>query len=215
MEGHTPKIEAVKRNESDFCLGNLSYYYQESGNNDGIPYQEISQEQAEAMAETVKGQLGLENWSLWYASDNSDETKNEYILTYTPTFSGIQTILGPQIDLQSEDLYAASYYYSELTIYIQNGVLTGITLISPFDVVSVENENVSLLSFDEVYQRFRTHMETAYNVNDYLVGFEEIPGFEDLSREVKISGVRQGLFRIKERNNDREFIMVPVWLLSG
>ena len=89
----------------------------------------------------------MENWQ--YAEYKTSEAENiqNVMVTYTPSYESITAFQGPLIDLKAEDLYAANYYYSSLSIGFENGVLTSVELISPMDVVQIENENVETMEF--------------------------------------------------------------------
>ena len=91
--------------------------------------------------------------------------------------------------------------------------MKSLEMLSPMDIVNTENENVETLPFEEVYQSFVTHMNAQFTKSMILEATD--PNIDTAKLEVKISEVNQGLFRIKEKNNEDEFLMVPVWAFHG
>lgn len=215
VNGHSPLIDALNRSADDFKMNSLWFWYSDEELLSDIPYKEITAEEAKSLADDIIKELNLENWSIWSYIDDSDEAGSFYTFNYVPSFSSVETIPGLNIDLQSDDLYAANYEYSQLEVSVYNGIIRTVLLTSPLDVVEVVNSNVSTLSFDEIYSKFKTQMQTQYSLNSFIVGFDDIPEYKNAKVDLTVTGIQLGLVRIKEKNNDDEYLMVPAWLFTG
>lgn len=216
LNGHNAILDATNRNEDDYMMHMLWFYYTDEEEMDDIPYTEISPEEAETMAGDVLEELGLSSdWALdsaygYTSSADGAPSESNYILSYTPVYEGVSTILGAYADLHSEDLYAANFDYSSLDVRIINGIIRNVELVSPMDIVNVENDNVKTLEFDEIYGRFK---EQAQISGDTLL--EKLGEVNETGEaEIVITSIDQGLFRIKEKGSG-EFLMVPAWVFKG
>lgn len=195
-------------------MHSLGFYYTEEAFLRELPDKKISMEEAIAIAEDLIQQLGLGDWMLQEKEHEFTETDSIQKLTYSPEYQNIPLFAWDEmeIDLKSEDLYAANYYYTRLEIDIRNGVVESVMLTSPLDTIKVENENVNTLPFEEVYQKFKNHLQTKYTKSSFFEG--EAPN-EDMDMELQIHKIEQGLFRIKEKGTDGEFLVVPAWRFQG
>lgn len=216
LNGHNAILDATNRNEDDYMMHMLWFYYTDEVEMDDIPYTEISPEEAETMAGDVLEKLGLgSDWVLdsaygYTSSADGVPSESNYILSYTPVYEGVPVILGAYADLHSEDLYAANFDYSSLDVRIINGIVRNVELVSPMDIVNVENDNVKTLGFDEIYSRFK---EQAQISGDALL--EKLGEVNETGEaEIVITSIEQGLFRIKEKGSG-EFLMVPAWAFKG
>lgn len=212
-EGFVRILNITNRNETDYKLNYLSSYYEdEQAFVSGLPDRTITKDEAVEIGDRVVEALGFSDWK--FSQYNVvKHTEQIFSLFYTPSYQGVQTLRGPLIDLKSDDLYAANYYYSEIGIGITNGEVTGVELISPMDVVRVENQDVETLPFEEVYRSFENQMQAQFTKTSIID--PEIPGIDDMEVEIRITKIQQGLFRIKKKDNSDEFLMVPVWSFYG
>lgn len=219
QDGHIRSIYAANRSESDFRLNNLNFNYDEEMTLTSYPGEEITMEEAIELTDDLVSKLGMENWKIEKTFDNSDvvaisgQEGSWYTIFYTPSYEGIDVISSDRMELKSEDLYAANYYYSGLRVEVRNNLIKSVELYSPLDTVKIENDNVEVLSYEKAYENFKTHMQTKYTKSSVLD--PEDPSTQDASVELKVTGAKQGLFRIKEKNNQDEFLMVPAWVFRG
>ena len=86
-------------------------------------------------------------------------------------------------------------------------------LFSPVDIVNIENEDVATISFKEASNRFKTLAQTSYTADQWID--PEDPTFDDVQARIETTQIRQGLFRIKEKDNSGEFLIVPVWAFES
>ena len=204
-------VEVDNREENDYRLNTQWFLYEDEQEWIKEETGTLSKEEAVKQADEIKNQLGMENWK--YAEYKASEAENiqNVMVTYTPSYESITAFQGPLIDLKSEDLYAANYYYSSLSIGFENGVLTSVELISPMDVVQIENENVETMDFEEIYQTFKKQAQAQFTESAFL----DLDATETGKIQIEISEITEGLFRIKEKSNTEDFLMVPAWSFSG
>ena len=211
VNGHQAMVEVDNREENDYRLNTQWFLYEDEQEWIKEETGTLSKEEAVKQADEIKNQLGMENWK--YAEYKASEAENiqNVMVTYTPSYESITTLQGSLIDLKSEDLYAANYYYSSLSIGFENGVLTSVELISPMDVVQIENENVETMDFEEIYQTFKKQAQAQFTESAFL----DLDATETGKIQIEISEITEGLFRIKEKSNTEDFLMVPAWSFSG
>lgn len=215
LHGHKGYIHASNRDAEDYKLNMFSFFYEDELKD--IPKKDMTSEETMAIGEELLEKLGLDDWEydrLSVSENWDDKTKKTYSLWYTPSYQGVRSIAAQGIELKSEDLYAANYPYSSLRFDIESGFLKGMELISPMDVIKTENKDVAVLSFEDIYQSFMNYMKAYFNRN--MVVVDPLRDDYNIAQvEVKITEIRQGLYRIKEQNNKEEFLMVPVWIFRG
>lgn len=211
VNGHQAMVEVDNREENDYRLNTQWFLYEDEQEWIKEETGTLSKEEAVKQADEIKNQLGMENWK--YADYKASEAENiqNVMVTYTPSYENITAFQGPLIDLKSENLYAANYYYSSLSIGFENGVLTSVELISPMDVVQIENQNVETMDFEEIYQTFKKQAQAQFTESAFL----DSDATETGTIQIEISEITEGLFRIKEKSNTEDFLMVPAWSFSG
>ena len=79
--------------------------------------------------------------------------------------------------------------------------------------MNIENEDVAVISFEEACDRFKTLAQTSYTADQWID--PEDPTFDDVQARIETTQIRQGLFRIKEKDNSGEFLIVPVWAFES
>ncbi len=216
LNGHDAILVGTNRNEDDYMMHMLWFFYTDEEEMDDIPYADISPEEAEKMADDVLEELGLSgSWSLdsaygYTSSNDGSPSASNYILSYIPVYEEVPEIPGVDVNLHSEDLYAANFDYSSLDVRIINGIVRNVELVSPMDIVKVENDNVKTLGFDEIYSRFKEQAKISADTLLEKLGMINETG----EAEIVITSIDQGLFRIKEKGSG-EFLMVPAWIFRG
>lgn len=214
LNGHSATVIASRRNEADYILNTLNFFYLDSQNMGDIPYKEMTQDEAAAIADQTVKDLQLSDWVLDSGVDMSDATASRYLFNYTMTCQGLPVLTGYTIDLKSEDAYAANYYYSSLEITIRNGIVESVFLISPMDVVNTENENVRIKSFDEAYELFKSQMTTSYTMNS-IIDFGSDTQMKNAKKEIRVDDIELGMFRVSKKDAAYEYMLIPVWSYSG
>lgn len=211
LNGHSAGLYITNRDEEDFLLNMLHFYYEdEDALLAGLEYQEISEDEAREKVDTLLQEAGWEDWKFWSAEDISYEGVCEYKLIYTPVYENCQTIPGPDISLKSEDAYAANLYYSKMIVEICNGIIKSVEITSPMDVTEIENADVETLSFEDIYEKFKSQMQVNYTKENLL----EL-GMDEAKAEITVTDIRLGLFRVKVKDEHNTYRMVPAWIFSG
>lgn len=217
LNGHTGQIIVSNRDEEDYRLNLMAFYYLDEYMMTDIPYKKISGEEAVSMVDEVLEKLEIEGWQLYSEDEMSyeNEGRDMHTLIYTPVFGEAAVIPGPNTNVKSEDIYASNYYYSSLRISILNGIVNGVEWISPLETVKTENSDVETLPFEKIYTAFQNQMRSKYT-RDKVID-PAAPEFQnkEVEIEVNITHITQGLFRIKEKDNQEEFLIVPVWGFAG
>lgn len=212
------EILATNRDEADYDMHAMDFYGFSEGGEIAGSQGDCSGEEALKLAEETRMKLGLDDWKVYDAQDSKEDSGCQHVFHYTRCYEQTPTLTGYDIDLKSEDLYAANLYYESLSLEVTNGKVTAVSWYSPMDIVEVENDNVKTLSFDEVYECFKSQMQSQYSKNTYLEKgwFEEGDKyFEDAEMSIRINQIEQGMFRIKIKDNSEEYRMVPAWIFKG
>lgn len=198
-QGYEAMISASNRNEQDYSLHNLWFYYTEDLA-EKIPYKKIEENEALRMSDVVREELGLTDWKLQEVNKDDTSRGSRFVLRYGRVYEEVPVLLAGEAELKSEDVYASNFLYETLEVYILNGIMESVCLNSPMEVVAVENEDVNVISFDKAYELFKSQMETR---------FAKVRGMEFL-----VDDIRQGLFRIKIKDEEGEYYMVPAWMFT-
>ncbi len=214
--GLQKKISAATRTADDYKLNNIFFFYSNEKLFEQVtPYKEISENEAIEIGDKLVDLLGMKDWSLYKINQFEYEDSSSYTLTYTMTYKNIPVINEIQIDLHADDLYASNYYNSVITICIYNGVVRSVELLSPMDIVDILNEDVEVISFEDAYNSFKRYIETQVNMDAYSNGILGMMDFEKTEVKVDVSSIEQGFYRIREKNNNDEYLLIPVWNFKG
>lgn len=215
-DGLERTILANRRSEEDYIINDIAYAVNsDSQIIDAEKIKKINKEDAEKLSSDVLDKLDLSNWTLWDSYVVSDDNGLLYHFNYSPTYNDVPALMGDKdVELNSEDTYAANYNYSSLMVNILNGRVDSIYLTAPIDQVEVVDEKVTTLSFEKVYASFKNQMQNKYTVNSFIqFGGEDAK--EEHQIEIKVNSIKEGLFRIKEKNTDYSYLLVPTWIFIG
>lgn len=133
-----------------------------------------------------------------------------YCVSLVPLYAGIPcysytTFYGTDSGrsaAKAEPDYAWNPPQEMLRATVQDGAVTQLVWQYPCSIVSMDNANVSLLSFDEIMQVFRKQIF----MNVYLdKGFPET---------MHVTDIRVSYLRMKKQNSE-DFYLLPVWDFLG
>ena len=130
-----------------------------------------------------------------------------FLITLRPVYAGIpvydwNTYFGSDTAAQKAGVsYSRPALRERLFAEIRNGELIILEWIDPIEILSVENENVSLLSFDEIMKIF----EKQIFMNIYLDGSENT---------VVVTDVFFSYRCVPKRDSD-QYYLLPVWDFVG
>lgn len=204
----------VNRDEQDYRLHNISAYIDdllvpESQKYSTEPISDADVEVLCARAKKILDGMGMGEWVVESAEVASRGSDDELFSVCTviacPVYNGIKVSYQEQLsNLKSDDAYASNYYYENITFTFSGGRLTSFYYYSPLDVVDVK-EQVAVLSFDEVVEKFQTQMKL--NDAEYYWGAT--------TAETEVTDVELGLARIRIQNNETDFYLTPAYTFRG
>lgn len=176
----------------------------------------LTEEQANILAASGEGRDMDER-----DAEEKGEDVYGYLMSFTPTYEGVVTHDMSAVDYMYDSQYGSSYPYEELSVDVQNGVITSLRWSSPMEQVKVENENVSILSLEEAINTFKQQMQleftlhkSIYNQPEEGVDFEEYRSRIELV-EINITEIRLGLIRMRVKDRPGAYRMIPAWIFSG
>lgn len=130
---------------------------------------------------------------------------NEFPETHTPTYLG--TLAFDTEYEQFRDLWK----YENIQISVKNGTITSVHWQNPAEV-TVENENVQIISWEEAQEIFLKQMDRLLSPN---VSEEDTQlGILGGNKEFHINRIELGLTKILMADND-EYKLIPTWTFSG
>ena len=177
-------------------------------------------EKIQSKAETMLEQMALGDWKVdeCYLEEINIYEEPEYIIhvNAVPMFQGISVSRKPQLtNLKSKSVYAANYYLTDVQFeFSANGEIVNFSLYSPVEIKEIINENVQVLSIDEMVQLAKKQfMLSDYHEYDYLKLIESSQ--ENLTSQVSIRRIDYGLTRVKVPNTDDSYYYVPAVVFYG
>lgn len=154
--------------------------------------------------------VNAENYKYW---KNSEEPAYVISISAVPTYNGVPCLHVPQLEsLKTEDAYAPNYYYSEWTLSLSpNGNLIDMNLKSPLDVVAEVNSNVKIIEWERVIELLENYLK-----NTEPAFFDDSIGMIDGAKiDIEINRIHVGLARIRIKDNQSDFYLVPAIQFSG
>lgn len=207
LNGHQGYIMANNRNEDDFKLHNLWFYYKDEMDILDLPESDTSHDEALSMAEDIKAKLGFEDWQLCQDSNGEGD---RYFFRFAPVYNGIEAFSPKILSITSEDDYAAKYYYESLEVEITRGKVQAVIWESPVEITAEENDNVATISFEKAIELFKNHVQSEYTDSKL-----SSMGMSSSDGKIVVNEIRLGMMRIKIKDNSDEFYMVPAWNFKG
>jgi hypothetical protein len=227
VDGCPYQYKVCNRNESDYRIHSIFAFVDDTKiNTDEIlSLKEPSQSDVDSVYERVENTLErmeLSDWYIYSVEVNERELENgttgyTIVAEVYPTYSGVEVLPQEQLsNLKTEDAYASNYYYEMMEFAFSGDRLTYFEYQAPLQIVSIVNENVPVLSTEEITEIFETQMKLD-DITTYQI--EELPDeFSDMQIEkvdVSIDAVEFGLARIRIKNNVSDFYMVPAYSFRG
>lgn len=120
------------------------------------------------------------------------------------TRNGSDTALQAALDEETlNGLYAPFVEQEELTVLVDDGQVSFLSYQNPMTIVRTENENVALLPFAQVQERFWELIFSNYYVD------------EGSPLELLITDVELSLMRVRKTDDQQEYYLLPVWDFYG
>lgn len=177
-------------------------------------------EYAALRAQEILDELGLGQWVI-----NQNEVVEqfygdtpEYIIDIkaVPVLAGVPAIYQAAIsNLTEKDVYASNYQISSVNIqFSPNGELIYFSLDSPIDIENVVNDNVAVISMNELLYLAKTNLMHS-SFPQYDVQMQADPKSKNIECEINIHKVKYALARIRVPNTEESYYYVPSLTLYG
>ena len=218
----------IKRNKLNISM----YFFTSSQKPGGAVYPitedtnriSTSPERAQVLANALMNEMNLQNFTVsaygslpngknFEKAESYSDLPKCYVFYYTRNINGITATYVNEnysIDTKSEtdktDVYREYWPSEVVTIYVDNEGIIGLTYSSPTKIVDTLNENVSLLPFDEIINRFKQQIIIggSWRIREHII-----------SRRLLIDRIELGMARISIRDKPDEYMYVPVWDFFG
>lgn len=165
-------------------------------------------------------QMNLGDWAISECyvevADQGDFPEYIIVVNAVPQYENVSAVRIPQITgLTSKEAYASNYYLTNAKFkFNAAGTLLSMEMISPIDMVSLINNNVLTLGFDELMIRAENHLKLSdHHAYDRLQLISM--GYEDYFCTVSINDADYGLARVKVPNTDDSYYYVPAIFFYG
>ncbi len=176
----------------------------------------ISQQEAQAVADQAVSTLGLSDFSLvgkriapLVEGNPKDGCKSVYEFMYTRSVNGVSVTYTNDISSwppEYPDTVSEGWMYEKLRIFVDDGGIYAYQWNGPCTVTEIVNEKATLLPFSQIKTIFENMILTKYGAS----GTEEAK-----SASINITGIRLGLARVTEQNNNAYGLLVPTWDFFG
>lgn len=204
------------RDEADYEVHYYSAYIDYSGAEidlyGTVPPTEEEVANARAEAERVLAELNMGEWAIESCEAEmvmkNDGSKAYFIdVIAVPVYEGIKVIYQDMpINFTAADNYAANYNYESAEFKFSQGNMVLFYYEGMLDVVSVVNEDVAVLSFEEAVEAFKTYSK--------LTEIED-QGLNVSDMEVVVDNVELGLLRVRIQNEADDYYLVPTYTFYG
>lgn len=233
IEGIPYRFRVSKRNKSDFKISMItvtitdglcpdridgSYFYAKL-----CRTSEPTEEQVKAIQEKAAKMLSEMELGQWkidrcYVGTTYYGDTPEFVVYVdaVPVLNGMEAMRRPQLsNLKSDELYASNYYLTDANFkFSPNGELISLMLYSPVDIKNVVNDNVVVMSLDELMELSKTKLMFS---DRYAFSYGK---FVDQIREevccvVTVTELDYNLIRVKVPYTDESYYYVPGITLWG
>jgi beta-lactamase regulating signal transducer with metallopeptidase domain len=176
---------------------------------------EMSREEAQQKAREIAGALdaGLELAYTGVVATTSDPIYQDWVwqMVFTRTVNGFATPYethehGGDISI---DMTEPIVPYERMFISINDSGLAQFEWVNPMRVEQIANENVKILPFKELQERAKAALLQSFNA------LSEGYGDRITHTSVHVNYVTLGLARIKDKDSQGQYKLVPVWDLYG
>ena len=221
MDGKTAYAECQTYTGEDFIFNSYNFWI-----HNGYQEEPLRENEEEAM-QYVNGileQMGLsDKWVIKSCSLKSQEANDKktehfsaagyyYEMELLPCYGNIEVLSQEQIYSSPEIAeYSFRYYYESLRIQYSGGRIVYLYYMAPLDEVSVAVGG-EVMGFDAAMQRFQEQMQLQTTLSRYTNGNDAgIP----TEVTVNITRIEAGLVRVRIRDSEARYYMMPVWSFRG
>lgn len=184
---------------------------------DDIANSKITFREAKAQADKIVQDTGRQDLVLDYGGhvipvNNSEEENapakeaNEYFFTYAKSYGGsfvpyvsAETYSDDPNNTQYSESFPNEVFKVEIT---KDGNVNYVEWACPGDIVETIAENVQLLPFNEIMDKFKSHAKA-------IGGWSNMPHV--VSNDIDIYEIRLSYSKSAIKDNPNEYIIIPVW----
>lgn len=183
---------------------------------DGIASSTVSFQQAKAQAEKILQDTKLNDFILDYSGHMSEHLVYEeginpekfYFFTYTKTYGGIPvshvSVDHTELDYNYNNVEYTEPFPSETfeIVIDKDGNVQYVTWFYPEHITETIADNIQLLPFNEIMDKFKIHAKAIGNWNN-------MP--EVVNKDIDIYEIQLSMFKSALKDNPNEYITIPVW----
>ncbi len=223
MDGIPYVFSACNRNKEDYRIHDIFVYTDTRKITTNEVYgrgleqpSDNEVESIQAQARTILDEMGLSDWIIDSCKVNdrylsTGQTAYPITIKALPSYEGIPVVRQEQItSLKTGDAYASNYYYETIEFEFCGGQLTFFEYQAPLEIVNIVNDNISILSVEEIINAFE-EQAALDDITAYQTGEE----YEAVKVEKAVTDVEFGLTRIRIQNNETDFYLVPAYTFRG
>ena len=172
----------------------------------------ISEPEAIGVAESVLESMGIEGFGLYQTGyskvfgDYTDEEKYAYKFLFKRVVNSVSVSHVEQSRYSSGGQMCMEQWDTEsIYIAVDDTGLLSFEYSQPIEINEIANENVAILSFDEIKEIFKKQMQInyAWNVDEHI-----------LSQTVTINRIELGLAMVA-RKDSAGYMLIPAWNFYG
>lgn len=165
---------------------------------------EMTLDEAVSLVQSTMNDLGIGDMILAESSIEGSTQEQVYVLNYIKSINGIgvssyQTHMMTQQEEGEDNVYAPFLAPEQVTIYINDAGILGFSLTNALEMGDVINENVKILSIDEVKDIFREQV------------FYNYYAFDNNLLTIDIERIELGYFVQSVKDQQGVFRAIPVW----
>ena len=188
----------------------------------------ISKDEAIRKAEAFLESVGITGFAVSYVAAGYDdgpfenagytEMQQSYVIWFTPSIQGVTTTyrndfydydLWGEPEALDERQYAPLMWYEYIRMQVRDDGVEFLYWANPSKMTATLNENVALLPFDEIVDRFVQQIQ-----------YHSTPIQSDRSQEIKrrtvhIDRIVLGMMQVRKKNYPDIIQMIPTWTFFG
>ncbi|MBN2879638.1 MAG: hypothetical protein JXN65_08415 [Clostridia bacterium] len=165
-----------------------------------------------------------QNWlapfSMALGKDGYGNRDQCYVYYFTRTYNGIPQLYAPEASNHNRsDSEQGGYLYEQkwdyaysmkwpaeyIMVAVDDTGIIEFWGYSPTEIASVINDNVEMLSFEDIFEQFK---KTINYTSVWTTSITE-------QLDIEITDINFGMVRTPRKDNPKEYYMVPAWQFSG
>ena len=173
-------------------------------------------------ARALLDEMDLGDWVIdsCAATDLPPGNSWSIVVKACPVYNGVKAVHLQQMGyLDKYDAYASNYFFEEMTFtFGDEGRLVGFALQSPLEVVETVNDNVAVLSFEEVMEAAKSRLRmTALTSDPYALEqfYNMLMFYPAAAVTVHIDQAELGLVRTRIKDNAEDFYLLPAYVFRA